>query len=125
MLSSSSTQCGFKTIAGSENADTHPAFPTTGTTASRAAVVADPASGEEWNRKVQECVIVGSITLAPTAAARSKEPIVSTLLIVVLILVLLAVAPRWSYSARWGYGPSGIVGIILIVIIVLALLGRI
>jgi Protein of unknown function (DUF3309) len=50
---------------------------------------------------------------------------VSTLLIVVLILVLLAVTPRWSYSARWGYGPSGIVGIVLIVIIVLALLGRI
>jgi len=54
-----------------------------------------------------------------------REPIVSTLLIVVLILVLLAVTPRWSYSARWGYGPSGIVGIVLIVIIVLALLGRI
>jgi hypothetical protein len=50
---------------------------------------------------------------------------VSTLLIVVLILVLLGVAPRWSYSSRWGYGPSGIVGIVLIVIVVLALLGRI
>ena len=49
----------------------------------------------------------------------------STLLIVVLILILLGVTPRWSYSTRWGYGPSGIVGIVLIVIIVLALLGRI
>ena len=49
----------------------------------------------------------------------------STLLIVVLILVLLGVTPRWRYSARWGYGPSGIIGIVLIVIIVLALLGRI
>ena len=54
-----------------------------------------------------------------------REPIVSTLLIIVLILVLLGVTPRWSYSSRWGYGPSGIVGIVLIVIIVLALLGRI
>jgi uncharacterized protein DUF3309 len=54
-----------------------------------------------------------------------REPTVSTLLIIVLILVLLGVTPRWSYSSRWGYGPSGIVGIVLIVIIVLALLGRI
>jgi MFS superfamily sulfate permease-like transporter len=67
----------------------------------------------------------GSIALAPDRGARLRELNVSTLLIVVLILVLLAVTPRWSYSARWGYGPSGIVGIVLIVIIVLALLGRI
>jgi len=50
---------------------------------------------------------------------------VHTLLIVILILILIGVAPRWSYSSRWGYGPSGIVGIVLIVLIVLVLLGRI
>lgn len=47
-----------------------------------------------------------------------------TILIVILVLILLGVIPRWRYSSSWGYGPSGIVGIVLIIVIVLALLGR-
>jgi hypothetical protein len=38
--------------------------------------------------------------------------------------VLIGAIPRWGYSSGWGYGPSGIVGILLIVVIVLALSGR-
>ena len=48
----------------------------------------------------------------------------STILVIALILVLLGVLPRWRYSARWGYGPSGLIGIVLIVIIVLAYSGK-
>ena len=48
----------------------------------------------------------------------------STLLIVILILALVGALPRWGYSRGWGYGPSGLVGIILIIILVLALTGR-
>jgi hypothetical protein len=48
----------------------------------------------------------------------------STILIVVLILILLGVFPTWGHSRGWGYGPSGIVGLILIVVIILALMGR-
>jgi hypothetical protein len=33
--------------------------------------------------------------------------------------------PRWPYSAGWGYGPSGIVGVVLIVVLILALTGRV
>jgi Na+/proline symporter len=33
--------------------------------------------------------------------------------------------PSWGYSRGWGYGPSGIIGIILIVVIILLLMGRI
>lgn len=47
-----------------------------------------------------------------------------TVLIVLLILILLGAVPRWRYSSNWGYGPSGLVGIILIVVLVLALTGR-
>ena len=49
----------------------------------------------------------------------------STILIVILILILLGALPTWPYSSGWGYGPGGIVGIVLIVVLVLALMGRI
>ena len=44
---------------------------------------------------------------------------------IVLVLLLLGAVPRWSYSRSWGYGPSGILGVILVVVIVLVLMGRI
>jgi hypothetical protein len=48
----------------------------------------------------------------------------STILIIILILVLIGVVPTWPHSRAWGYGPSGIVGVILVVILILALMGR-
>ena len=48
-----------------------------------------------------------------------------TILIILLILLLVGALPRWGYSSGWGYGPSGIVGVLLIVIIILLLMGRI
>jgi hypothetical protein len=49
----------------------------------------------------------------------------TTVLIVLLILLLVGAIPSWPYSRGWGYGPSGILGIILIVILILALTGRV
>jgi hypothetical protein len=49
----------------------------------------------------------------------------STILIIVLILLLIGALPSWGYSRGWGYGPSGILGLIAIVVIVLLLMGRI
>lgn len=49
---------------------------------------------------------------------------ITTILIVVLVLVLLGVVPAWPHSRSWGYGPSGIVGLILIVLLILFLMGR-
>jgi len=49
----------------------------------------------------------------------------ATILIVVLILALLGVLPRWSHSSNWGYYPTGGVGLILFVAVILLLLGRI
>ena len=47
-----------------------------------------------------------------------------TILIIRLILLLIGALPRWGHSANWGYGPSGILGLILVVIVILVLLGR-
>jgi hypothetical protein len=49
----------------------------------------------------------------------------STILVVVLILLLIGALPTWGYSNAWGYGPGGIVGVLLIIVVVLALTGRI
>ncbi|WP_231463016.1 DUF3309 family protein [Sphingomonas sp. URHD0057] len=47
-----------------------------------------------------------------------------TILVILLILMLVGALPRWGHSANWGYGPSGILGVILIVIVILLLMGR-
>lgn len=48
----------------------------------------------------------------------------STILIIILILLLIGALPSWGYSRGWGYGPSGLLGLILIVLVILLLLGR-
>lgn len=47
-----------------------------------------------------------------------------TVLLILLILILVGAVPNWGYSRGWGYGPSGLVGVLLIVVIVLLLTGR-
>ena len=49
----------------------------------------------------------------------------STVLLVLLILLLIGAIPSWPYSRGWGYGPSGILGVVLIVVLILALTGRV
>jgi hypothetical protein len=41
---------------------------------------------------------------------------IGTILLVILILVLIGALPNWGYSSGWGYGPSGIVGVLLIIL---------
>ena len=48
-----------------------------------------------------------------------------TILLVVLILLLLGVIPTWPHSRKWGYGPSGGLGVILVIVIILLLMDRI
>ena len=47
-----------------------------------------------------------------------------TILLILLVLALVGVIPAWPHSRGWGYGPSGIVGVILEVLLVLVLMGR-
>lgn len=47
-----------------------------------------------------------------------------TILLVVLILALVGALPRWPHSRRWGYYPTGGVGLVLLIVLVLVLLGR-
>jgi Protein of unknown function (DUF3309) len=55
---------------------------------------------------------------------RSCPMTLSTVLLIILILALLGALPSWPYSRGWGYGPSGLVGLVLVVVILMALMGR-
>jgi len=46
------------------------------------------------------------------------------IIIILLVLLLAGSFPVYPYSVNWGYGPSGIVGIILVVLLILFLMGR-
>lgn len=58
-------------------------------------------------------------------AEREHSLTMSTILLVVLILLLIGVFPAWPHSRKWGYGPTGGLGLILIILIILVLMGRI
>jgi uncharacterized protein DUF3309 len=47
-----------------------------------------------------------------------------TILLIVLILMLIGAIPTWPHSRSWGYGPSGVLGLVVVVILVLLLMGR-
>ncbi|MGQ3028905.1 MAG: DUF3309 family protein, partial [Ferrovibrionaceae bacterium] len=44
---------------------------------------------------------------------------VGTILVIILILILLGAIPAWPHSRGWGYGPSGILGVVLVVVLIL------
>jgi len=37
-----------------------------------------------------------------------------TILIVLLVLMLIGALPTWGYSTGWGYGPVGIIVLLLV-----------
>ena len=47
-----------------------------------------------------------------------------TVLLVILVLALLGVIPTWPHSNKWGYGPSGGIGLVLLIVVILLLLGK-
>jgi len=49
---------------------------------------------------------------------------VITILLVILILMLLGAIPAWPHSRRWGYGPSGGLGLVVLILLILLLAGR-
>ncbi|MES2542746.1 MAG: DUF3309 family protein [Pseudomonadota bacterium] len=48
-----------------------------------------------------------------------------TILLVILVLLLIGALPNWGYSNGWGYGPSGVVGVLLVILLILVLMGRV
>jgi len=45
------------------------------------------------------------------------------ILLIMLLLMMLGALPAWPHSRRWGYRPSGGLGLILLIVLILYLLG--
>jgi hypothetical protein len=66
-------------------------------------------------------------TAGPCASLSRKQlrrPDMSTLLLIVLVLLLVGAIPAWPHSRGWGYGPSGLLGLVLVVVLVMALMNH-
>ena len=50
---------------------------------------------------------------------------IGTILLIILVLVLVGALPTWPHSRSWGYGPSGLTGLIVVVLLILLVTGRI
>jgi hypothetical protein len=54
----------------------------------------------------------------PTSSLGERR-MLGTVLLVVLVLLLIGAIPSWPHSRSWGYGPSGVLGLIAVVVLVL------
>jgi hypothetical protein len=59
------------------------------------------------------------------AAAWLQGSFMGLLLLIVVILLLFGGLPTWNHSQNWGYGPSGVLGLVLVVIVVLVLMDHV
>lgn len=48
-----------------------------------------------------------------------------TILLILLVLILIGALPAWPHSRKWGYYPSGGLGLVVLVVLLLLLFGRI
>ena len=55
---------------------------------------------------------------------RKNKMSTETILLIFVVLMLVGALPSWPHSRKWGYGPSGGLGLVLIILIILLLLGR-
>ncbi len=60
----------------------------------------------------------------PNRVNEARVMTLSGLLVLIIVLALIGALPNWGYSRDWGYGPSGVLGTVLVLLLLLALLGR-
>ena len=44
------------------------------------------------------------------------------IIVIILVLLVLGALPTWGHSRGWGYGPSGLLGTVLVIVLILWLL---
>jgi hypothetical protein len=66
----------------------------------------------------------GNCAIHRSQRKRKTAMTLGTILLIILVLILLGVFPSWPHSRGWGYGPSGVLGVLLVIVIVLLVTGR-
>ncbi len=46
------------------------------------------------------------------------------LILIVGVVLLIGVLPRWPHSRRWGYFPTSMLSVIVVAVLVLVLMGK-
>lgn len=46
-----------------------------------------------------------------------------TIILIVLVVLFISGVPTWSHSREWGYGPSSVLGFILVIMLIWILFG--
>lgn len=49
---------------------------------------------------------------------------VAIIVLIIVLLMLFGALPAWPHAASWGYGPGGVLFVILIIVLVLAISGK-
>jgi len=49
---------------------------------------------------------------------------IGAVVLIIVILMLVGVLPTWPHAKSWGYGPSGIAGVVVIVLVLLLVTGH-
>ena len=47
------------------------------------------------------------------------------ILLIVLVFLLAGTIPAWPHSRSWGYGPSGVLGFIVLIVLIMMLTNRV
>jgi len=50
-----------------------------------------------------------------------KESLMGLVLLILLIVLLVGVLPKWGYSRNWGYGPARGIGVALAILLLLSI----
>jgi hypothetical protein len=50
-----------------------------------------------------------------------KELHMGPILLIVVVLLLIGALPTWPHSRKWGYGPTGGLGVVFLVLVILLL----
>jgi hypothetical protein len=64
---------------------------------------------------------IGDLLSGLPNRTKGEVPVLWWIVLIILFLLLLGAIPAWPYSRRWGYGPSGILGLLFIILLILLL----
>lgn len=70
------------------------------------------------------CINASAGNNTKVKAERVHIMTIGTFLLILMILFLVGALPTWPHSRKWGYYPSGGLGLVVTILLILVLLGK-